>query len=318
MVPFLALLVVLCTASPAWSWGCEGHETAALIAEHHLTAHARRMVHDLLEPSPIDPHLQRSCHPQGMAAIADASTWADDVRHDDTSPLATSGPWHYIDIPRGASRADVQKSCPARRGCLLSALRDQLAVLRADGTARGRKAEALMLVIHLVADLHQPLHCATNNDLGGNCVPVAYFGLEPRLSPGHPESAVYEPSLHAVWDTNIVHRITGRRTSAWFADFLERQLQSRIPSWQQMPVDLDEWAWESHEVAEQTAYGGLPVAIRAQAPRWVTQCTDVSPRMLKLHERLAQPYQERVAPVIEEQLAKAGVRLAMVLNQLWP
>jgi hypothetical protein len=85
-----------------------------------------------------------------------------------------------------------------------------------------------------------------------------------------------------------------------------------------MPIDVSAWAWESHRVAEQTAYRQLPVAIPVASPHRSTQCSDIAQKVLALHERLGQRYQEAATPAIEEQLAKAGVRLAMVLNRLWP
>jgi hypothetical protein len=58
-----------------------------------------------------------------------------------------------------------------------------------------------------------------------------------------------------------------------------------------------------------------------EKPEVVKSCVDdihISTRMLKLHEQVSQPYMEAVAPTVNEQIAKAGVRLAMVLNQIWP
>jgi hypothetical protein len=200
----------------------------------------------------------------------------------------------------------------------VTAIEAQLATLRKPYAERQQAAEALMLLVHLIGDLHQPLHCATNNDGGGNCVPVAYFGIAPQLSADHSEEGVYEPNLHAVWDTDIIRRIVWHRSPNWFADFLQQRFAAQIPAWQRMPIDVCGWAWESHHVAEQTAYGQLPVAIPIASPQRSTQCGEVSQKMLTLHERLGPRYQEAATPVIEEQLAKAGVRLAIVLNHLWP
>lgn len=309
-----ALAVVLSLGTgPAWSWGCEGHETIALIAQKHLTPHARRMVTELLDASPIDSHLERACHPHGLPTIADVSTWADDVRHDDTSPFYGTGHWHFIDIPRGSTGGDLRRFCSHGAGCVISAINEQLAALRTSATTHRRPAEALMLVIHLVGDLHQPLHCATNNDAGGNCVPVTYFGDAP-----HRAADTYRPNLHAVWDTQIIRRIVGHQNSGWFAARLEQRFQSKFPAWQREQVDLDRWAWESHAAAERTAYGALPTTIPVERHTRDADCRSVSAPMLKLHERLGEQYQDAAAPVVEEQLAKAGIRLAMLLNQLWP
>ena len=69
------------------------------------------------------------------------------------------------------------------------------------------------------------------------------------------------------------------------------------------------------------AYGKLPVRIPAETPQPVMSCADdnhVSARMLKLDERLTDPYQDMAVPIVRERLAQAGARLALLLNQLWP
>ena len=313
----LVLLLIVCAPRPARPWGCEGHETIALLAEKHLTSQARKMVHDLLEAAPIDPRTQRFCHPATRSVMGEASTWADDVRRDDTSPFQGTGPWHFINIPRGASQSDLRRFCPSRTGCVLTAINEQLAAIRSHATDR-RRADALRFIIHLIGDLHQPLHDTTNNDLGGNCVPVAYLGIEPQRSPDHPEDDVYQPNLHSVWDTNIIRRIMEHRSPTWFADFLDHRFQSQLISWQRKTIDFNQWAWESHQLAEQTAYGLLPTPIRPQRSARATPCREMSEKILALHERLTERYQNAAAAVVEEQLAKAGIRLAVVLNQIWP
>lgn len=68
-------------------------------------------------------------------------------------------------------------------------------------------------------------------------------------------------------------------------------------------------------------YGKLPVAVFAEKPVGNHSCADdnhISTRMLKLNEKLEQPYQDAALPVFEEQIAKAGARLALVLDQIWP
>src|SRR5437870_3870385 len=83
--------------------GCGGHEAIALVAEKHLSPHARRMVNDLLGQYVVSSHVERFCHAAGLDVMADLSTWADDVRKDKRSPYYGTGHWHFIDIPRPAS-----------------------------------------------------------------------------------------------------------------------------------------------------------------------------------------------------------------------
>ncbi len=305
-------------SATAWAWGCEGHETIARIAERHLGPEARHAVAELLASPRVDAHPRQFCRAVPDDVLADVSTWADEVRGDDTSRYFGTGAWHFVDIPRGAAPGELRQFCARRSGCIVTAIADQVAVLRAPSADRHAKAAALMMLVHLVGDLHQPMHCATNADGGGNCLPLSFFGAAPRLRSDQTETALYQPNLHAIWDTGIVRQILARRSTLWFADTLERRFRAQIPLWQHMPIDPDAWAWESHRVAERVAYGQLPLRIPVAPSGRVPQCSELSRRLLALHEQLGQRYQDAAAPVVEEQLAKAGIRLAMMMNQIWP
>jgi len=323
---FVAL--VGCVAAPeARAWGCEGHQTVALIAEMHLSPNALAMVNKILKDNPIDPALKRYCKPVSTDPMADAATWADDYREDHPE---TEG-WHFFDIPRGAKRRDIDKYCDVSASCITAALKAQIAILKSPTADAAKKADALRFVIHFAGYIHQPLHCTTNNDQGGNCVPVGYFGSEPATRtvvskhPGPPYTPhnviAYYPNLHQVWDSRILERLSQGKTVDQFAAQLNQQFQFMIASWQRQGMIFDNWAWESHQLAEEVSYGDLPVKIPIEAPVTVNSCSDdndIGARMLKLNEQLGQPYQDDAGPVVEEQLAKAGIRLSMILNQMWP
>ena len=311
-------LALICSAilpSPTRAWGCKGHQAVALLAEKHLTPHALATVKKILADSPIDPSLSRYCKQGGTDPMADASTWPDDVR----SQRPETPPWHYVDIPLGTTRREVEKFCDPKEGCVVSAIRDELATLRSAEADSRKKADALRFLIHFVGDLHQPLHTVSNNDLGGNCVPVAFFDEEPQLR--NPQAEIYSPNLHAVWDTNILERATMGQTSDQVASELDRSFQKKITAWQQGAVDVDAWAWESHVLATKYAYGKLPVRIPVEAPQKVRSCFEdnhITARMLKLNERLDDRYEATGWSIARERLAQAGARLALLLNQLWP
>jgi hypothetical protein len=310
-----AFLFRICGPSSAWAWGCEGHQVVALIAERHLTPHAFAMVKQILRDGPIDPSLSRYCKEGPADPIADASTWADDIR----ALRPETAPWHYIDIPLGTSRGEIAQFCPLAEICVTQAIADQLTVLRSPGTDSQKKAEALRFLIHFVGDIHQPLHATTNNDQGGNCVPVAFFDTPPQLR--NPATESYAPNLHGVWDVNILAKMTMGKTPAQVASDLDQSFRSRIARWTKGRGNVNEWTWESYQLAQQKVYGKLPVRIPIESPQVVKSCADdnhVSARMLKLNERLEQPYQDVAARVVQEQIAKAGARLALLLNQLWP
>jgi hypothetical protein len=299
----------------AWPWGCEGHQTVALIAEKHMNAHALEMANNLLQSEPIDPALRRFCSSPGLNLMADSSTWADDLR----GSRPEVSPWHYIDIPRDAPRSALAESCPASTGCVTSALHHQIKLLRNDETDARVRADALRFIIHFVGDLHQPLHCVSNNDMGGNCVPVDFFGNAPVEK--NPQSEYYAPNLHGIWDYGIIQRMKRAESVAQWADSLDHEFRSQAGGWEKQAINVEDWAWESHGLADSVVYADLPVPIPVEKPVPVKGCSDdhhVSTRLLKLHEQVSQPYVDAVAPTLNQQIAKAGVRLAMVLNQIWP
>jgi hypothetical protein len=334
----LAVLIVLCggsmlfAAPSAWAFGCQGHEIIAMIAEKHLSPHAAAMVQQLLKDNPIDPALTRYCKQPNLDLMAYSSTWADDYR---SAHYKETASWHQIDIPISISTGNLADYCPPSEGCVTQALKDQIAFLRSPDTHPQKRADALRFVIHFVGDLHQPLHTSDNNDLGGNCIPVTFFGEAPKLT--NPERENYAPNLHALWDYGIYQREFSdksmpptsaeyksgykNRTMQESAAELDRQFASQEAKWMRGPVDVDPWTWESFQIAKKIVYGKLPVAVPAEKPAGNHSCVEddhISTRMLKLNEKLDQPYQDAALPVFEEQVAKAGARLALILNQIWP
>jgi S1/P1 Nuclease len=303
----LSLFAALLGTSPAFAWGCKGHETVALIAEKHLTPEVRQFLETLLKENPIDPQLKRYCGPFPGSLLADSSTWPDDVRN-----TVKNGPWHYIDIPRGAPRGPLRNFC-GESGCVSQAITEQLAILKDPQADPRKRADAARYVIHFVGDLHMPLHASTNNDEGGNCVPVRFFRRNPRE---HNHS--YIPNLHAVWDTAILERDMEGSDPNEYAAFLDRSFSPQAESWMSAGIHVEEWVWESHDLAESVVYGNLVPTDPIEPPVPVHSCTDadnVGERMFNQHFSIGAIYQEAAAPVVEKQIAQAGVRLALILNE---
>ncbi|HEY4948883.1 MAG TPA: S1/P1 nuclease [Candidatus Acidoferrales bacterium] len=310
----LMLVVGVGLAPSAWGWGCTGHQVVAVLAEEHLNPHARDMVAQILAAGPIDPALRRFCGANTLDAFADSSTWADDQR----SIQPDTAGWHFIDIPRGAAKGDIAPYCPPSTSCITRAIEDQLAILRNINASAQARADALRYVIHFFGDLHQPLHATSNNDLGGNCVPVTFFGAAPQEKNVAKES--YAPNLHGVWDTDMVERFAHGQTPQQFANELGIRFKAQIPAWLRERIDVVSWAWASHQLAEDSVYGALPRKVAIETPVEVSACSDdqhISTRMLNLNEQIGADYHASAEGVIQEQLTKAGIRLAAALNALW-
>lgn len=306
----LAVLTVLAwpfLAGSALAWGCKGHQTVALIAEKHLTLEARQYLDKLLTENPVDPQLKRYCGNFSGSLLADSSTWPDDIRN-----VEHNGPWHYIDIPRGAARAPLASFC-GESGCVTQAIAEQLAILKDAHADPHKRADAVRYLVHFVGDLHMPLHASTNNDEGGNCVPVRYFRRKPRE-----RNHSYVPNLHALWDTAIVERDMEGADPVEYAEFLEEFFKDELSNWQKSGIHVEDWAWESHDLAETSVYGELVPKDPVEAPVAVRACTDdnnVGERLLNLHFVADAHYQEVAAPVVEKRIAQAGIRLALLLNE---
>ncbi|MGH9744232.1 MAG: S1/P1 nuclease [Candidatus Acidiferrum sp.] len=303
----LGLSVGFVLAPSARAWGCKGHQTVALIAEKHLTPETREWVQKLLSENPIDPKLKRYCGDAMRDAMADAATWADDVRGE-----RKNGPWHYIDIPRGSKRGPLEPYCE-KAGCVTSAISEQLAILKDKSTAGEKRADALRYVIHFVGDLHQPMHTITNADEGGNCVPLNYLRRK-----AHQHNHWFSPNLHNIWDSAIIERDAEGADSEEYADTLNALFTADIAGWEKAGIHVDDWVWEGYSFAESVSYGDLTPQVPIEPNVPVHSCSDdnnIGERMLHLDIVTGEAYQEQAAPVAEKRIAEGGVRLAMILNE---
>jgi hypothetical protein len=256
------LCMVLCVCQLCQAWGGTGHQLVALIAEDELTPKAKAAIADLLGP---DVHI----------SDAEVASWADEYRrsHEETSS------WHYTNVPVTADRFDRARD--GRNGAnVVDALDAQIKILADKSAPREKRVDALKFVVHLVGDIHQPLHCADRNDKGGNTRLVFY--------PGQREAV----NLHTVWDTWLLRDLMGKRRVAEIAAVLERSITpQQRKEWEGAP---EGWANESHRAAVNAAYRDVP----ADGPP----------------PTLAKAYIDRTTPVVAEQIKRAGVRLAAVLN----
>jgi hypothetical protein len=299
-----ALVLLTLTAPPANAWGCKGHQTVALIAEKHLTPEAHQLVQKLLGDNPIDPKLRRWCGNATADLMVDASTWPDDVRNE-----RRNGPWHYIDIPRGKHKGELDGYCGSE-GCVTRAIEEQRAILKDKSADPLKRAEAIRYLIHFVGDMHQPLHAITN-------VPVKYFRHEPLPNVLHPEREDYSPNLHQIWDTEIVERDMEISNPLRYADELDEKFHAVSAGWEAGGIHVDNWAWESHERAEESVYDAFTGKIGIEPDMKLKSCAEnnhMGKRMFEKHLAVGETYQSDAAKAAETGLAEAGVRLAMILN----
>ena len=304
----LALISLIVSTGPARAWGCAGHHIVAMIAKQHLTARALAKVTLLLESQPIDPGLARYCKDGSADSFVSSATWADDVKR-----AEGTGTWHYIDIPLGLTRGDLTPYCESvgplpdgnRSGCILSAIRDQLDVLQ--GGTSTERARALRYVIHLVGDLHQPLHASDNGDRGGNCVPL-HFG---------PTSIA--TNLHALWDSGILEGFLSENhlTEEDFARQLDNRHRGKFQEWSSKNLDVESWAWEAHRIAAQVTYRELRPRVPIEPPHATEDCSAESAKVRALNIVIGKGYEKAAMKSIDPLLTRAGYRLAAMLNKVW-
>jgi nuclease S1 len=159
--------------------------------------------------------------------------------------------------------------------------------------AAGRRAVALKWIVHLVGDIHQPLHAADNGDRGGNDVRVRLSGQRSGRS----------LTLHRVWDDQLVrlalHVRTARRPPrdiATLAHAAEHLLRSRGEGTPRS------WALDANRLARTVAY---------RYPHFA--CGRVPHRVIVLDGA----HQRRAETVVRAQLLLAGARLAELLNRIF-
>ena len=306
----LCAVVFLARAPSAFAWGCDGHKVVATIAYERLSPKAKAAANSLLARLQVDPAVSHYCTSDGNLFV-DVSTWADDIRK--VRPETAS--WHYVNLPLGTTKYDA-KYCPAKESCVVEAIEKQLAILRDEKASATDRSMALLFVIHLVGDLHQPLHDADNNDRGGNCVPVTFYGTAPVEG----ENESFRPNLHSVWDVDLVTKAMGGKSVADFAAFLEGEFGGETGAWAKERVNLTGWAVEGERLAEKDVYGELPRRIEIEERVGMKYCSDdhgVGDRMEQLHEVVDENYERATREMLERQLAAAGVRLAAILNDVW-
>jgi hypothetical protein len=155
----VAALALLAAAPAGHAWGPLGHEAVAEIAARQLTPEAAAMVEDLLGDRP-------------GPALREAASWADDLRA--FEGLGITAPYHYVNFPRGSCVYVARRDCPGGR-CVVSAL-ERFTVQLREGESREARIAGLKWVLHLAADVHQPLHAGHAEDRGGNDFQVRWQG----------------------------------------------------------------------------------------------------------------------------------------------
>lgn len=276
---FLLLLSVVPHAARAL--GPEGHRMAGDIASLHLAPRAAVAVAQLLRYDRLADGGYSN-----RRTLGEIASWADEIK--DYKWGKVRGSWHYDDIPI-CEAPEPRKYC--KTNCASRRLEEQIALLGNAGAPLRRRNEALKWVVHLLGDIHQPLHAADNHDNGGNRIEVSFFGE--RDNP--PYGSI---KLHTIWDVHIVQRLLAEQGGE--PKFLAVPIaEADKVAWQR--GSIGDWIAESHELAKTVVYPNLPGGFACGH-----KLTGIVP--------IDQDYYAKAAPILAAQMRKAGVRLAKVLN----
>lgn len=266
-------------------WGKDGHAMSAIIGQYFLSEKTYEAVSELI--------------PNGdLEAIA---SWADQVRNE--KEFAWSAPLHFIDVKDYNCTFVYDRDCKHDR-CVAGAIANYTLRAIDDSLSHEQRSEALKFVVHFVGDIHQPLHCGWTSDRGGNTIKV-------HVDFGHFHDAV--ENLHAVWDEYMIYdrmdaNFSGNHT-LWAENTIREIVTGKfqgqaVDSWLDCPNGEEypcttAWAEESIGFSCNNAY-------RFQ-----------NGELVKSGNTLYEDYYERNIEVVENRLARAGYRMAKLLNLMF-
>jgi hypothetical protein len=283
MKRLVILSILFFTSSIVFSWGENGHRIVAEICEAHLSPQAKAELVEIL----------------GKNYLAEIATWPDYIKSEDAWKFADS--WHYTTVHMDQTVEQVRMQYGADKeindaleaiALMTDILQDKAEAIQwfeklmkaknAKPFHNSTKATALAFLVHLVGDIHQPMHVGTNKDRGGNSISVLFFDER--------------TNLHAVWDSRIIEH--ERLSYTEFARFIDKLSAEKITECQNSTVD--DWANES-------------IMLREDIYNTIYDYTDRDTGLPSFSWR----YQHDYIVHVKDRLVKSGVRLAGLLNGLY-
>lgn len=265
-------------------WGKDGHDITASLAQLMLGPAAMQACANLL--------------PSNNGQLVQIANWADQVKS--KPAYRWSAPLHFINTPDWACTYYRSRDCVLNgvpNFCVDGAIQNYTKRVVDQNLPFEQQQEALKFLVHFVGDIHQPLHVAFTSDKGGNTITGTFEGQS--------------YNLHAVWDEGIILKrmsddFGGSQTA--YMQYLSTQINTTWAGDQAKWVSCqsgelacsDEWAVQTLDFACSNAY------VEADGKTHITSGFN-----------LGDPYYDRNYPVVDLQLAKAGVRMAHVLNKLF-
>jgi len=240
------------------AWGDKGHRIAGQIASTYLTPKAKAAIKAIL----------------GNESVAMSSTWADYIKSDPAYNYLYN--WHFVDFDKPFTYPELQTFLKQDTSVdAYTKLQMMIGELKKKNLSADKKLLYLRMLIHVVEDVHQPMHTAHTDDKGGNDFKVNWFN---------------DPSnMHSVWDSKLIEFQNLSYTE--YANAINFTTPAQRAAWQKEPIS--KWLFDSKEIAEK---------IYASS---------------KQDDKLSYKYNFQFIGTLNQQLLKAGVHLAGLLNEIF-
>ncbi len=206
MKHFLIFCLSILITTFSFAWGPTGHRAVGLIAQKHLSAKAKKNLAKVL----------------GQESLAEVANWMDEIRSDST--YKDMADWHWVTVETGKT---YDQSTKNPKGDVIATLERIISELKKHTLDKKTEMEYVKMLVHLVGDIHQPLHVGCCDDQGGNKVKVKWFRNE--------------SNLHRVWDSDMIDDT--KLSYSELVEFLDKSDATTMMAWQKNSVR--DWADES-------------------------------------------------------------------------
>jgi hypothetical protein len=247
----LILITIFYIPLQSMAWGTQGHRICGQIASTYLTLKARVAIEKLL----------------GGESLALAGNWADFVRSDPDYSYLT--PWHYVDFDKLYTYPEMVDYLNHDTNVdAYTKLNFVIGELKKNNLDKKTKLLYLHLLIHLVEDVHQPLHAAHSEDKGGNDFKLNWFTTP--------------INMHSLWDTQLIDFQQLSYTE--YAAEINHTTAAQRAEWQKAPIS--KWIFESNQITEKL-YTEVKPGDTLNYKYNFTHIATVNDRLLKAGVRLA-------------------------------
>ena len=261
----LMCATLLMSSFSAFGWGPKGHDVVAAIAEKHLTKKTKKALNELLDGK----------------SIVYYSSWMDNIQN---SPDWEKGynktkTWHYGNVDKGYTYETMPKNPDGDVVTGLEFLTRELTE-NYDNLTDSMKVDYVKMIVHMVGDLHCPMHAGRLSDRGGNGMKLKWFGQN--------------TSLHSLWDSKIIDSARQWSYTEWVEhlDRTDKEFKKNVMS----GTYLD---WFKQTVVNAASLYDYVESMGVENPN------------------LSYQYVYNFAPMLEDRLLVGGYRLAYVLNSIF-